>query len=95
MRNKYEAWSPKDVQRGFRKASGEPPGRPWTTKGWSRTSFSLRENDGFQKTDKKFMLDQKNMKNKRWTHVVDKRLQKSAPKVPIFEAPPWPEYGFC
>ena len=64
--------------------------------GWPRTSILLRESDSFcKKRTKMTFQTRKIMKNKSWTHVVDKRFQRNAPNVFIFEAPPWPECGFC
>ncbi len=46
--------------------------------GWPRTSILLRESDSFcKKRTKMTFQTRKIMKNKSWTHVVDKRLQRN------------------
>ena len=86
--------APKVLKEGFGWLPGSPrdcPGRPKVAPNF----IFIKGKRWFSRNRQNYVSDKKNMKNNRWTHVVDKRLQKSAPKVPIFEAPPWPECGFC
>jgi hypothetical protein len=53
--------APRGPKEGF---GGLPTGRPWTAKGWPRTSFSFRENDSFRKTYQNHTSDMKKRETK-------------------------------
>ena len=82
------------LKRGFRWAFGEPAGRAWTGKGWPKTLFFLKENEGFLKPYEDDARKTKKRHKKVWVCVVDKMAPQSDFKTVIFEAPTQSESVF-
>ena len=74
--------TPKVPKEGFGELPGSPRDGPGRPKGGLELHFCLGKTMVFKKLTKMTLQTRKNMKNNRWTHVVDKRFQKSAPMCP-------------
>ena len=83
-----EHGTPRVPKAGFGELPGSPRDGPGRPKGGLELNFCEGKAIVSKKRTKMTFQTRKNMKNKSWTHVVDRRCQRNDPKVPRFEAPP-------